>query len=42
MQEFFKIFIYLSFGLNIICGIWVFYGIFVWLAEIRESKRNKI
>ncbi len=32
-----KYLIYLSFILNIACGIWVFFGILNWIGELRKN-----
>lgn len=34
--DFFKYFIYLSFVLNLACGVWVFFGIVQWLNEMKK------
>ena len=34
-----KYLFYLSFFLNIVCGVWVFFGIIQWLRERRERPR---
>ena len=39
MMMFFKYFIYLSFFLNILCGIWGGIGIFQWLGEMRKADK---
>lgn len=39
MHEFFKIFILLSFALNIACGVWVFFGILQWIRELKHKTR---
>ncbi len=39
MHEFFKVFILLSFVLNIACGVWVFFGILQWIRELKHKTR---
>lgn len=40
LQELVKYFIYLSFALNIACGVWVFTGIIQWLAELNRDRQS--
>lgn len=37
MQEFYKCLIYSSFALNMLCGVWVFFGILKWINELRDK-----
>ena len=37
-MEIVKYLIYISFILNIACGVWVFTGIIQWVAELNSSK----
>lgn len=34
-----KYLIYTSFVLNIACGVWVFFGIFQWVAEMKKGDK---